>query len=107
MKTAIALFAALAALAAPAVAETGKTPYDFKLDLAGAETPEGAARIYADIRRQAVRICRALHPRDLMPTPAALECRASVIENAVNAADRPLVSQAHQQDQAERRFASQ
>jgi UrcA family protein len=107
MKTAITLIAAFAVLAAPAVAENGKTPYQFELDLTGADTPAGAARIYSDIRRQAVRVCSPLLSQDQMLTKAARECRAEVIAEAVKAANQPLVYEAHRQDEGERRYASE
>ena len=81
-----------ALLAAPAIAqEEPMEPYNFNLDLSDAETPEGAARIYADIRRQAVRICRALEV-DGAATRKVRDCREEVRANAVAAADKPLVT---------------
>jgi UrcA family protein len=107
MKTAIALIAAIAALNGSAFAETAKTPYQFELDLTGSDTPEGAARIFSDIRRQAARVCSPLLSQDRMLTRAARACRAEVIAEAVKAADRPLVIEAYRQDQGERLYASE
>jgi UrcA family protein len=82
----------LALLAAPAIAqEEPLAPYNFNLDLSDAETPEGAARIYADIRRQSVRICRALEV-DGTVTRKVRACREEVRANAVAAAGKPLVT---------------
>lgn len=86
--------AALVAVAAPAAAIAGEpplTPYEFSLDRAGAETPEGAARLYADIRRQAARICRPLEG-DAGVNRMTRDCRNEVIANAVAAVDAPLVT---------------
>lgn len=85
-------FFALAALPGAAAAEAPKTAYAFEIDLAGAETPEGAARVLADIRRQAARVCSPLNAADGMLTKASRECREDVAENAVRTIDRPLVS---------------
>lgn len=89
----------LALLVAPgALAGAEPTePYNFNLDLSDADTPEGAARVYADIRRQAVRICRALEI-DGTVTRKVRECRAEVRANAVAAADKPLVTALWQGD---------
>lgn len=104
MKTKI-LAALLTALVAPAFAsdETpeGMTPYSFELNLADTETPDGAARIYADIRRQAARVCSSLSRNDI-PDKLARECREDVVSNAVRAVDRPLVTALWRQDDAER-----
>lgn len=82
----------LALLAAPAVAQQEPLePYNFNLDLSDADTADGAARVYADIRRQAVRICRALEI-DGTVTRKARECREEVRASAVAAADKPLVT---------------
>lgn len=95
-RIAIAAFS-LALLAAPAfAADEPVEPYDFTIDLSGADTPEGAARIYADIRRQAVRVCGGVQsgsvPRKVR------ECRAEVAENAVEAVNAPLVTALWQDD---------
>ncbi len=89
----IAIFAlGLALLAAPAFAqEEPMEPYNFNLDLSEADTPEGAARVYADIRRQSVRICRGLEA-DGTVTRRARACREEVRANAVAAAGKPMVT---------------
>lgn len=81
----------LALLAAPAAfaADEPVEPYDFAIDVSGADTPEGAARIYADIRRQAVRVCGGV---DATVTRKVRACRAEVTENAIDRIDAPLVT---------------
>jgi UrcA family protein len=98
-KQAVAILAAFIAASAPAAyAEEEATPYDFSLDTAGADTPEGAARIYADIRRQAVRICRPLE-FDGGVSARVKACREEVRRNAVEAVDAPLVAALHREDE--------
>ncbi|MFZ5616574.1 MAG: UrcA family protein [Pseudomonadota bacterium] len=104
MKTKI-LAAMLAAFVAPAFASDEAPPevtaYEFALDLSGADTPDGASRIYADIRRQAARVCSPLE-MDGMTSAASRKCRAEVVSNAVRAVDRPMVTALWRQDDAER-----
>lgn len=93
-------FAALAfaLFAGPAVAQDEPLePYNFNLDVSDADTPEGAARVYADIRRQSVRICRALEV-DGTVTRKVRACRADVAANAVEAVNAPLVTALWQDD---------
>lgn len=83
---------AVALFAMPALAqEEPLEPYNFNLDLSDADTPEGAARVYADIRRQSVRVCRALES-DGVISKKVRACRAEVAKNAVEAARKPLVT---------------
>lgn len=94
-RIAIAAFS-LALLAAPAfAAEEPLEPYDFSIDVSAADTPEGAARIYADIRRQAVRVCGGVAAS---ATRKVRECRAAVAENAISAIDAPLVTALWRED---------
>jgi len=93
---AIAAVIAVSAPAAYAAEET--TAYDFSIDAAGADTPEGAARIYADIRRQAVRICRPLE-LDGGVSARVEACREEVRRNAVEAVGAPLVADLHREDE--------
>lgn len=88
-RIAIAAFA-LALVAVPAFAAGEPVePYNFSIDRSAADTPDGAARIYADIRRQAVRICGGVNAD---ATRKVRQCRAEVIENAIEALNEPLVS---------------
>lgn len=82
----LTLLVAPAALAADEPLE----PYNFAIDVSGADTPEGAARIYADIRRQAVRVCGGVETGGVPRKVRA--CRAEVAENAVDAINAPLVT---------------
>lgn len=107
MKAAIACIAAIVASSGTAVAEPGKTSYQFELDLTGADTPAGAARIYSDIGRQAARVCSPLLSQDQMLTKAPRACRAEVIAESVKVANRPLVLEAYRRDQGERRYAAE
>jgi len=94
MKYAFALIALMTA-AAPAHAgpdEADLTAYEFRLDVSGADTPEGAARIYSDIRRHAVRVCRPLEASGNGVTRAVTRCRHEVAGNAVRALDNPRVA---------------
>jgi UrcA family protein len=94
MKYAFALFALMAA-AAPAYAgadDKDLTAYEFRLDVSGADTPEGAARLYADIRRHAVRVCRPLEATGNGVTTAVRQCRQEVAASAVRAIDNPRVA---------------
>ncbi len=80
----------LVILAAPAFAsDQPKEPYNFSIDVSDANTPEGAARVYADIRRQAVRVCGGVNTD---ASRKVRECRAGVMENAVEAINAPLVT---------------
>lgn len=93
-----AVSVAFALIAFPAFAQDEPIePYNFNLDVSGADTPEGAARIYADIRRQSVRVCRALEI-DGTVTRKVRACRAEVAENAVEAVSAPLVTALWQDD---------
>jgi UrcA family protein len=89
----------LALLAVPVAfaQEEPVEPYNFNLDVSDAGTAEGAARIYADIRRQSARICRALEV-DGTVTRKVRECRAEVAENAVQTVNKPLVTALWQGD---------
>ncbi len=82
----LALFAAPAAFAS----EEPMEAYDFKLDLSDADTAAGAARVYADIRRQAVRVCGGVRSGGL--SRKVRDCREDVRANAVAAANKPLVT---------------
>lgn len=90
-RLAIAAFS-LVLLAAPAAfaGEEPMEPYNFNLDLSDADTPDGAARVYADISRQAVRVCGGVQSGAL--SRKVRECREEVRANAVAAADKPLVT---------------
>lgn len=92
-----ALSVALLASTAAFAQEEPLEPYNFSLDASDAGTPEGAARIYADIRRQSVRVCRALEI-DGTVTRKVRACRAEVAEKAVEAVDAPLVTALWQDD---------
>jgi UrcA family protein len=95
-RIAIAAFS-LTLLAAPAfAADEPVEPYDFTIDLSGADTREGAERIYADIRRQAVRVCGGVQSGPV--SRKVRECRAEVAENAVEAVNAPLVTALWQDD---------
>jgi UrcA family protein len=87
-----------ALLAAPAAFAGGEPmeAYNFNLDLSDADTPEGAARVYADIRRQAVRVCGGVKSGSL--SRKVRECREEVRANAVAAANKPLVTALWQGD---------
>lgn len=94
MKYAFA-FIALMTATTPALAgpdERDLTAYEFRLDVSGADTPEGAARIYADIRRHAVRVCRPLEASGNGVAKAVTQCRQEVAANAVRALDNPRVA---------------
>lgn len=80
-----------------AAQEEPREPYNFNLDVSDADTPDGAARVYADIRRQSVRVCRALEI-DGTVTRKVRACRAEVAENAVEAVNAPLVTALWRED---------
>lgn len=98
----------LALVAAPAFAfahdraDADRTAYHFQINAARADTPVGAARVYADIRRQAVRVCRPLEQPKGTATKAARACRRDVTAKAVRDAGKPLVTALWREDQETR-----
>lgn len=102
MKT-IMITLALAAVPALALAagnsNAARTAYEFRLNAEGADTAEGAARIYADIRRHAVRVCRPLEQPRGMATEETRACRREVTENAVAALGAPRVAALWREDE--------
>lgn len=108
MKKTIIALATIAAFATPAfaaaTASSDETAYAFNLDVSDANTPDGAARIYADIRRQAVRVCSPLEANGML-NAATRECRSDVIEETVRAIDSPLVTAEWRDDIGADRYA--
>ena len=108
MKKTIIALTTLTVLATPAFAAapgtSDETAYEFQLDISDADTPDGAARIYADVRRQAARVCSPLEA-DGMLNKATRECRSDVIEETVRAIDAPLVTAEWREDVGADRYA--
>lgn len=103
---------AIFCLAAPTMAfakdaiPDDKTPYAFELNVTDAQTPVGAARIYADIRRQAVRFCRTLETPSGGVTRKVRACRGEIVENAVRQVAAPRVTALWSADQSDKRYAN-
>lgn len=96
--TACAALAAVSGLTSAALAEDDAIVFEFDYARAQTATPAEAARVYADLKREARKACATGDRMTLLARRIQMECADDLVAKAVSMINTPAMAQVHQNE---------